>query len=107
MSSPSYAPEELGACGSSQSESTNSHPHDQSQVLVQPLPELPDGGSLGGSDVDVLGKLRLSDAERLSEPESLWEVLHESLMLRDSLVLAESLALSDSLKLRDSLALGG
>ncbi|MFN3150213.1 hypothetical protein [Bremerella sp.] len=90
-----------------QSESTNSQPHDQSQVLVQPLLELPGGGSLGGSDVDVLGKLRLSEVDRLSKPESLREVLRESLMLWDSLVLAEPLALSDALKLRDSLVLGG
>ena len=36
--------------GRSQSESSSSQPHDQIHVLVQPLLELPRGGSQGGSD---------------------------------------------------------
>ncbi len=36
----------------------NSQPHDQIHVLLQPLLELPGGGSLGGSESDVLGRLR-------------------------------------------------
>lgn len=65
-------------------------------MLVQPLVELPGGGSLGGSDVDVLGRLRLSEVDRLSdmgrlsEPDSLGE-------LADPLVEPDPLAESDVL----------
>ena len=60
-------------------ESKSSQPHDQIHLLVQPLLELPGGGSLGGLESDVLGRLSL--CEVLPEPER----LPESDVSRDTL----------------------
>jgi len=57
MTAPSKLPEPSGGSGFSQSESSSSQPHDQIQVLVQPLLELPGGGSLRGSKPEMLGRL--------------------------------------------------
>ncbi len=75
--------------------SSSSQPHDQIQVLVQSLPELLGGGSLGGLEV-------LEMDGRLSLMESLTDVL--SLSDRDSLIesLAEVLSLAESLWLIDA-----
>ncbi|MDZ4852403.1 MAG: hypothetical protein SGI77_24205 [Pirellulaceae bacterium] len=57
MTAPPTLPEPSGGSGFSQSESSSSQPHDQIQVLVQPLLELPGSGWLGGSDPESLGRL--------------------------------------------------
>ncbi len=70
--------------GLSQSESNSSQPHDQIQVLLQPLLELPGGGSLGGSDPEVLGLLP-SDSDGLCESDGLESDGCESELLSDAL----------------------
>jgi len=54
---PSKLPETSGGSGFSQFKSSSSQPHDQIQVLVQRLLELPGGGSLRGSKPEMLGRL--------------------------------------------------
>ena len=82
ITAPSKLPAPSGGSGLSQSVSSNSQPHDQIHVLVQPLLELPGGGSLGGSESDVLGRLPSEsdglesdgcESEMLSE--LLWDLL--------------------------------
>ena len=86
ITAPSKLPAPSGGSGLSQSESSNSQPHDQIHVLVQPLLELPGGGSLGGSESDVLGRLPSDgsesdgcDSDSLSEllSDVLWDALPE------------------------------
>jgi hypothetical protein len=91
ITAPSNDPDPLGGSpGSLHVLSSSSHPHDQIHVLVQSLPELLGGGSLGGLEV-------LEMDGRLSLMESLTDVL--SLVDLDSLMdsLAEVLSLADSL----------
>jgi hypothetical protein len=53
-------------------------------VLLQPLLELPGGGSLGGSDPEVLGLLP-SDSDGLCESDGLESDGCESELLSDAL----------------------
>lgn len=84
MTAPSKLPEPSGGSGLSQSESSSSQPHDQIQVLLQPLLELPGGGSLGGSEPESLGRLP-SDSDGLCESEGLESDGCESEPLSDML----------------------
>ncbi|WP_145215127.1 hypothetical protein [Planctomycetes bacterium TBK1r] len=95
ITAPSNAPDPLGGSpGSLQVLSSSSQPHDQIHVLVQSLPELLGGGSLGGLEVlEMDGRLSLmeslSDVLSLADRESLMESLVDSLSLTEPLGLPE------------------
>ena len=87
ITAPSKDPDSLGGSpGSLHVLSSSSQPHDQIHVLVQSLPELLGGGSLGGLEVlEMDGRLSLmeslSDVLSLCDRDSLMESLPESLAL--------------------------
>ena len=96
ITAPSKAPDPLGGSpGSLHVVSSSSQPHDQIQVLVQSLPELLGGGSLGGLELlDMDGRLSLmeslTDVLSLSDRDSLMDSLAEVLSLAESLWLTEA-----------------